>query len=88
MRKINIFCISGLQAGTVGPNGPSTRHNLLKGYRVVPGLRLRPDGSAWPVSFLCRVGPPLRRHELDRARASPARHGPLARYNPTTSESP
>jgi hypothetical protein len=30
----------------VWPDGPSTRHELLKGYRVVLGLRLRPDRLA------------------------------------------
>jgi hypothetical protein len=41
--------------GTVGPEGPSARHDPLKGYRVVPRLRLRPSGPARHGLFHFRV---------------------------------
>jgi hypothetical protein len=32
--------------GMIGPIGPPARYDLLKGYRVVTGLHLRPSGLA------------------------------------------
>jgi hypothetical protein len=48
-------------------SGQPTRHDLLKCYRVMRRLRLMPSEPAWPISFLCRVGPHLERHEPGRA---------------------
>jgi hypothetical protein len=41
-----LYIWASARPGTVGPNGLSARHDPLKGYRVVPGLRLRPDEPA------------------------------------------
>jgi hypothetical protein len=67
----------------VGLIEPPARHDPFKGYRVVPGLCLRPKGPSQHDLFHFRVVSGrvrLRRHELGWARSGPARHDPLARY--------
>jgi hypothetical protein len=56
---------------TVGPDRPSARHDPLKGYRAVPGLRLRPSGLVRhaPFHFYCMPG-------LISKGTSPIRVGP------------
>jgi hypothetical protein len=59
--KHNFYIQALDRPGTVGPDRPSAHHDPLKGYRAMPGLRLKPSGPvrhARFISIACRASSP------------------------------